>query len=47
MKIKNSEAVRLRYFVYGGFYKFISGDFEICFEQIAARRESLQPKIRT
>ena len=23
----------------GGFYKFISGDFEICFEQIAARRK--------
>ena len=23
----------------GGFYKFISDDFEICFEQIAARRE--------
>ena len=27
------------FFIIGGFYKFISGDFEICFEQIAARRE--------
>ena len=26
-------------FIYGGFYKFISDDFAICFEQIAVRNE--------
>ena len=25
----------------GGFYKFISDDFEICFEQIAVQKEGV------
>ena len=27
------------WFYKGGFYKFISDDFEICFEQIAVQKE--------